>query len=239
MGVLWFKTSWEWSSKQPLPPTLFREKGWDYGRNYGLRKKFTSNKISKTSNNSNNTNNKYMKEGDNISKMLMEVRPTRCYHGQWRLPETKEKKVVVTADSAEPETMIDKPSEMECSTHTASTALTTPRPIPATPPALFTTLLPWKKEQNGCGSVSCPFFFHPEPRLLWRCVWYRIINLDAHTWLQGPLPSRQLWENGLCPGQNQDRVTLNKSVQALLTVHPQLLPSAVMGCGESAVALCW
>lgn len=63
-------------------------------------------------------------------------------------------------------TMMDKPSEMDCSAHTACSSPTTPRPIHATPPALLATLLPQKKEQNGCGSASCPFFFHPKPWLL-------------------------------------------------------------------------
>lgn len=89
------------------------------------------------------------------------------------LPETKEKIVVVTEDSVffaldlrQCYTMMDKPSEMDCSAHMACTSPTTPRPIHAIPPALLATLLPWKKEQNGRGSASCPFFFHPKPWLL-------------------------------------------------------------------------
>lgn len=57
--------------------------------------------------------------------------------------------------------------------------------------------------------------------------------------MQALLPSLQLWENELCPGQNKDRMTLNESVLALLSTHPQLLPSAAAGWGECAEALCW
>lgn len=82
--MLWLKTSWKLSSKQPLPfPPLPPVRKGQKGKRSWVETTIywkNSKKMRKINSNRNNANNNCIKEGDYKPKMLMEIQLSSCYH---------------------------------------------------------------------------------------------------------------------------------------------------------------